>query len=161
MRVANDLTSFGYGTYNDGFISDCNLASRYPADAILKVAVGAVAETDGDGVVDCFDNCPTTPNPGQADTYPPQGNGIGDACDCEGNFTCDADVDGADASTFKADFGRSGLFNPCNALDPCNGNFNCDADVDGADASLFKADFGRSGLLRPCPGCTPGEWCVY
>jgi len=32
---------------------------------------------------------------------------------CEGNFDFDLDVDGADASKFKTDFGRSPLKNPC------------------------------------------------
>jgi hypothetical protein len=32
---------------------------------------------------------------------------------CEGNFDYDQDVDGSDASTFKADFGRSPFKNPC------------------------------------------------
>jgi len=32
---------------------------------------------------------------------------------CEGNFDYDADVDGTDAFTFKTDFGRSGIGNPC------------------------------------------------
>lgn len=32
---------------------------------------------------------------------------------CEGNFDYDQDVDGSDAFTFKADFGRSGISNPC------------------------------------------------
>ena len=32
---------------------------------------------------------------------------------CEGNFDCDQDVDGTDASVFKSDFGRSGFKNPC------------------------------------------------
>ena len=35
-------------------------------------------DTDGDGIPDNFDNCPTVPNPDQADS---NGNGIGDACD--------------------------------------------------------------------------------
>ena len=38
---------------------------------------------------------------------------------CEGNFDCDLDVDGSDASMFKSDFGRSSLSNPCPAADPC------------------------------------------
>jgi len=37
-----------------------------------------VADQDGDGVPDDVDNCPTIPNPDQADT---NGNGYGDACD--------------------------------------------------------------------------------
>lgn len=37
---------------------------------------------------------------------------------CEGNFDYDQDVDGSDAFTFKEDFGRSLLGNPCPAS-PC------------------------------------------
>jgi hypothetical protein len=37
----------------------------------------------------------------------------GDACN--GDFTCDGDVDGTDASLFKSDFGRSSMQNPCPA----------------------------------------------
>jgi len=31
---------------------------------------------------------------------------------CEGNFDCDQDVDGSDASLFKTDFGRSAFSDP-------------------------------------------------
>ena len=145
------------------------------------------ADADGDGIPDDEDNCPMEDNPGQEegdgdcigdacdpepgvydpsapDSYPPQGNDIGDACDCEGNFNCsaDRDVDGSDASSFKADFGRSIMLDPCSNADPCNGDFSCDRDVDGTDASLFKSDFGRSALVNPCPECAGGmAWCVY
>ena len=116
---------------------------------------------DGDGVGDICDNCPHTPNPSQEETYPPQSNGIGDACDCEGDFDCDGDCDGADAATFKVDFGRSTFLNPCTNEEQCNGDFDCDVDVDGTDAALFKEDFGRSDFDNPCPVCVVGEWCVY
>jgi hypothetical protein len=99
----------------------------------------------------------------QEDTYPPGGNGIGDACECEGNFDCsvDQDVDGSDAALFKADFGRSSIEHPCIVGDTCSGDFSCDGDVDGTDASLFKADFVRSGIQNPCPVCLAEEWCAY
>ncbi len=114
-----------------------------------------------DGFLNEVDNCPNISNPVQEDTYPPLGNGIGDACDCEGNFNCDADVDGSDAALLKVDFGRSNIEHPCIAGDTCNGDFNCDGDVDGTDASLFKSDFGRSSMQSPCPACVQGEWCGY
>jgi hypothetical protein len=97
----------------------------------------------------------------QEDSYPPQGNGIGDACDCEGNFDCDSDCDGTDAATFKMDFGRSTFLDPCTNEDQCKGDFDCDVDVDGTDAALFKVDFGRSGFNNPCPACVVEDWCVY
>jgi hypothetical protein len=100
----------------------------------------------------------------QEDTRPPQGNSIGDACECEGNFNCseDQDVDGSDAALFKTDFGRSSIIHPCIAGDTCNGDFKCDGDVDGSDASLFKSDFGRSSMQNPCPVCESGvTWCQY
>ena len=47
-------------------------------------------DTDADGILNDQDNCPNHSNTDQTDTYPPfGGNGIGDACDCEGNFDCD------------------------------------------------------------------------
>ena len=123
-------------------------------------------DSDGDGVFDtgsdhycatgesedCNDNCPSLHNPGQEDTSPPDGNNCGDACECEGDFEPDGDVDGSDAVKIKQDFFRK----DCNELDLCNGDFECDGDVDGTDAVNFKLDFFR----KDCPSC--GGWpCVY
>lgn len=147
-------------------------------------------DIDNDGICGDVDNCPLTQNGSflgiclhgtigisctqhedcgengfcsmaQEDTCPPEGNGIGDACECESDFDCDGDVDGTDATTFKIDFGRSTFENPCEGDDPCNGDFDCDNDCDGTDAALFKQDFGRSGFNNPCPSCVVGEWCSY
>jgi hypothetical protein len=51
----------------------------------------ANADTDGDGVSDCYDNCPTVANPDQQDS---DFDGLGDACDvCPRDSTL-SDVDG-------------------------------------------------------------------
>ena len=47
-------------------------------------------DRDGDGVADVDDNCPTTPNPGQADT---DRDRFGDACDNSPNGDDDGDGD--------------------------------------------------------------------
>jgi hypothetical protein len=108
------------------------------------------------------DNCPEIYNPDQEDTYPPGGNGIGDACECEGDFDCDGDVDGEDSMRFKTDLGRNAFFDACTHNDdPCNGDFDCDGDVDGINAALFKRDFGRNQFNNPCPSCEVEEWCIY
>jgi hypothetical protein len=121
-----------------------------------------IPDPDNDGISSSEDNCPLLENLYQEDTYPPDGNGIGDACDCEGNFDCDQDCDGSDAATFKTDFGRSPFFQECTDENPCNGDFDCDGDSDGTDAAKFKEDFGRSPFFIPCPICTQGEaWCIY
>ena len=118
-------------------------------------------DSDGDSLCGDIDNCPHHYNPLQEDIFPPQGNGIGDACECEGDFACDGDVDGSDASVFKFHFGRSISHYQCTAFDPCRGDFTCDGDVDGTDATLFKSDFGRNAFNSPCPACVMGGWCAY
>ena len=97
------------------------------------------------------------------DTYPPPGgNSCGDACECEGNFDNDLDVDGTDTTTFLVDLGRFFYNNPCEASDPCNGDFDCDGDVDGTDTTKFLEDLGRFFYNKPCPqDCQTGDWCGY
>lgn len=49
------------------------------------------ADDDGDGILNQSDNCPTTPNPDQADA---DGDAIGDRCDSFPNDPTNADADG-------------------------------------------------------------------
>jgi hypothetical protein len=113
-----------------------------------------------DGVPSGADNCPDTYNPDQEDTYPPQGNGIGDACDCEGDFDCDGDVDTDDMREFLLDFGRNPYNDPC-TNDWCDGDFNCDGAVASNDATKMIEDFGRNRYHNPCPDCIGEDWCSY
>jgi hypothetical protein len=160
----NDIDTDGLCGDIDNCPADNNPLQEDTDNSGIGNACNDSIDADNDEWENSIDNCLTTPNPTQQDSYPPPGNGIGDACDCEGNFNCweDQDVDGSDASTFKTDFGRSNILHPCVIEDTCNGDFNCDGDVDGTDASLFKSDFGRSSIQNPCPVCASGmEWCHY
>jgi hypothetical protein len=127
----------------------------------LDVCEGGGDDGDGDGISDSQDNCPNTPNSDQLDTFPPQGNGIGDACDCECDFDCSGSVDATDLTSFLGDFGRSTFNNPCTNADPCNGDVDCNVNVDAADVNKLLDDFGRSQFNNPCPACEVGDWCVY
>jgi len=121
----------------------------------------AVPDPDNDGFPSSSDNCPDVENLFQEDTYPPQGNGIGDACDCECDFNCDGNVDATDVDSFLFDFGRNQFNNPCTTGSPCNGDSNCDSNVDATDVTKFLEDFGRNQFNDPCPDCVVQDWCVY
>ena len=152
----------GIGLYYDPLLlQDCD------EDGILDACDEDTIDIDGDMVDDgegeghgC-DNCPATPNTDQEDTYPPGGNAIGDACDCESDFNCDGNVDADDVTTFLTDFARGHFFDPCENGNPCNGDINCDGNVDALDIPKFLEDLGRNQFNNPCPPCVVGPWCVY
>ena len=52
--------------------------SGSPSGSQLEIMMSVVYDTDGDGIVDGADNCPTVSNPDQFDC---NNNGIGDLCD--------------------------------------------------------------------------------
>jgi len=76
---------------------------------VITVGVSVLADSDGDGVANIFDNCPTTANPDQKDA---NGNGIGDVCD----FASDSDNDGVSDG--------QELLNGTDPLVSDNGSFN-------------------------------------
>ena len=167
----NLLNRNGFLPQSEAIAKVDNLAQKEDMD---NDGIGDVCDectdTDGDGygnpgfpMNSCNDdNCPNHYNPLQEDTFPPQGNGIGDACDCEGDFNCDGNVDAADVTEFLNHFGRSQYNRPCSSEDPCKGDFSCNGNVDAEDVPKFLEDFGRSQYNNPCPACNPEiPWCVY
>ena len=103
---------------------------------------------------------PTFPTPIKKNTYLPQGNDLGDTCDCEGDFNGDGSINALDFNIFSKNFEqKTTLNNPCTNENPCNGDFDCDGDVDEGDRTLFQADFGRGQYNNPCPDCVAGYWC--
>jgi hypothetical protein len=72
---------------------------------------GASCTMPGDNTSECGINGFCSMD--QEDTYPPWGNRIGDACECEADFERDGDVDAQDVGKFLEDFGRNAFFKPC------------------------------------------------
>ncbi|MFQ5423420.1 MAG: hypothetical protein ACE5F9_05505 [Phycisphaerae bacterium] len=73
MPPAGSVVSLGETVVTFEVTDDCGRATTCTA----RITITAPADTDGDGVPDCRDNCPHTPNPDQQDS---NGDGVGDAC---------------------------------------------------------------------------------
>ena len=180
-KVHYDIAPGNYGQKIDlGNVTECELSSLYlmeVADYYLALTAYYTPYTPeneslfseeiffdpDDGIDFSEDNCPYIYNPDQKDTFPPGGNGIGDACECESDFNCDGAVDPGDMDKLLEDFGRSEFFNECTNDNPCYGDFNCDKNVDVPDMLKFLEDFGRSEFKynTRCPDCEVGNWCDY
>jgi len=101
---------------------------------------------DGDGVVDCDDNCPGIFNPGQEDN---DSDEVGDACDpAPGDMNCDGGVDFDDINPFvRALVGQAvyeGRHPECRWL---NGDIDGDGDVNFDDIRPFVRCLVNAG----CP----------
>jgi hypothetical protein len=90
------------------------------------------------------DNCPNTYNPDQEDTMPPEGNGIGNACECLADINCNGKVDLADLNVLKQEFSV-----PLSPLLPCSADLNYDGKVNLVDTLILRTEF----LRIDCPAC--------
>jgi hypothetical protein len=146
-------------------------------DYLLHIISCPLIDSDGDGVLDCNDNCVAYPNgplfgtcvksvsgvmvnlggfcndisecytggicdKAQGDSYPPGGNGCGDACECYADIDNDGKVQLTDLVTMKSEFNK-----PC-PPSPCTADLNGDGKVDLQDLVIMKIQFNWSGC--PC-----------
>jgi hypothetical protein len=114
----------------------------------LQVTYLSGTDTDGDGIIDNDDNCPSIQNAGQEDG---DGDGVGDACD-----NCPS-VN----STNQADSDADGFGNVCDSC-PETADDQSDKDNDGVgdacdNCELFynsdQADIDEDGLGNKCDVC--------
>ncbi len=161
--VINNSSNNGAGTNNNGTTSGTN--NRDPW-----------ADSDNDGFIDRFDNCPDADNPDQVDS---EGDGIGDACDncldaanfdqtdMDGNGIGDACEDGEYYDPNRDDDGDG----TPDSADNCGGVSNPDqADTDGDSlgdacdncpnvANYDQADADMDGSGDACSPVPTGMLC--
>jgi thrombospondin type 3 repeat protein/Big-like domain-containing protein len=101
----------------------------------IRSLADANADTDGDGVPDASDNCPSISNGGQGDS---DGDGIGDACDSANDGNQDTDGDGL-TNAAEVIIGTS----------PTNPDTDGDGINDGADAFPLDPSSNHSDSTPP------------
>ncbi len=121
-------------------------------------------DSDGDGVPEATDNCPSVANADQADT---DGDGLGDACDpCPTNPDCDNDSlglgdvfglffrDGVEVFLGTLPTVACAATSTPNDEDPgaTGADFDDSQDVDGSDVFLFAQRFGAEPGVPPSIG---------
>jgi Thrombospondin type 3 repeat len=108
-----------------------------------------VIDGDGDGVPDATDNCPTVPNPSQADA---DGDGIGDACDNDRDG--DGVLNGTDNCPDVANAGQADLDGDGTG-DACDNDRDGDGVLNATDncpdvANPGQGDTDADGIGNAC-----------
>ncbi len=149
----NDIIEWDQLSYAIYFDAD---ASGMPTSANVGAPKGSESgDGDCDNTPDVDDNCSISFNPWQEDTYPAGGNLCGDACECEGNFDNDVDVDGTDTTKFLEDLGRFFYNDPCPKN--CQTGDWCEYPTrftDNGDGTVTDNDTGLMWIKDACEaGC--------
>ncbi len=142
IKVAYVLWS-GYYKYRTDIFQD-------HGDYAICTKMTPALDSDGDGLFDPQDNCPTIYNPGQEDF---NNNGIGDICEC---LLTRANVDNTGSSLNRID--GSDLFPLARAFGSCSGDaaYNASTDlspqgcVDGYDLAILASLWAESVPVT-CP----------
>lgn len=136
-----------------GLLAGLVLAAFWLVPAsIASAGVDSIADPDGDGIVNEFDNCENTANPNQADS---DNDGYGDACDTT-DPGGDDDGDGIENSIDNCPFTPTGFKQPDSdgdgRGDACDWETG-DDDGDGIENSIDECPYD------PDNNCTPAAQC--
>jgi hypothetical protein len=137
--------------------------SYYNLDFVHINLDAPTIDSDGDGISDESDNCPTVPNPTQSDS---DGDGRGDACDTcrydpENDIDADAVCGNLDncptvANANQLDSDDDGLGNAC---DPCPQDAQNDIDGDGVCGNIDNCPTVSNSNQLNSDGDTLGNAC--
>jgi hypothetical protein len=135
------------GSTSGGAINTVSTQAFIDSLSVWAETVPPPPDADGDGVPDEFDNCPSNPNPTQADC---DGNGVGDACEegfvdfnhdavpdtcqCLADLFVDRQVSGADLGVLLFQWGPA----PAGTVS----DINRDGQVSGADLGFLLNAWG-------------------
>jgi microsomal dipeptidase-like Zn-dependent dipeptidase len=129
-------------------LSDTDLEPLFrSAEAYLQMweRIDAAADTDGDGILDAGDNCPSYPAGSFADT---DGDGRGDECECT-----DQNGDGHNTVSDLVAINLA-IFNPALATPLCDGNNDglCNVnDIIAANIEIFSPTSTSTCARQPVP----------
>ena len=125
--------------------------SNFSAGQIQMTLTVTLGDSDGDGINDTSDNCPTTPNADQADA---DGDGVGDVCDNAPNTpnADQADTDGDGTPDVEDnDDDNDGVPDTDDDF-PADPNETTDSDGDGTGDNA-DADNDNDGVLNSLDNC--------
>lgn len=104
--VANSLNAYGYPAYNDGFLSDCNLAQIFPTVGVISLK---------NLPSPCDSDCNSDNKVNLADLVIVKEDFLREDChsnQCRADFNDDSKVDLEDLSVLKYEFLRTCPFCP-------------------------------------------------